>query len=98
VRDCTFWASHAVLWGNVVYYLAFTFLQMFSCSPREAWWDKTITPHKCLDIFAINVSGAVFCLLSDLIIFFLPQQVILRLNISKRKKIGICFLFAIGIA
>lgn len=97
VRDFTFWASHVLLWANVSYYVAFTFLQMFSCSPRQAWWDKTIMPHKCLDIFAINVSGAVICLFSDLTILLLPQRVVLKLNISRRKKIGVCFLFAIGV-
>lgn len=97
VRNLSFWASHILLWINVLFYISFTFLQMFSCTPREAWWNKTITPHKCLDVFAINIASATICLVSDLAIFLLPQRAVLKLRTSTRKKLGILGLFAIGI-
>jgi hypothetical protein len=97
IHNLNYWASHILLWINILFYVSFTFLQMFSCNPREAIWDKTITPHKCLDVFAINVASAATCLVSDLAVFILPQRVVLRLRTSARKKYGICCLFAIGI-
>ncbi|GAW24965.1 hypothetical protein ANO14919_145620 [Xylariales sp. No.14919] len=96
-RNFTFWASHILIYLNAVYYIAFVFLQMFSCSPREKFWDKTIPEGHCLDIFAINVSGAVVCLASDIAILLLPQRVVFRLNLSRSKKMGLGFIFTIGI-
>ncbi|KAK6958411.1 hypothetical protein Daesc_001211 [Daldinia eschscholtzii] len=97
VRDFTFWASHALLYLNIAYYIAFTFIQMFPCNPRQMFWDKTITDGHCMDIFAANVSGAVVCLVSDLAILVLPQRILFKLNVRTSRKIGLCILFAIGI-
>ncbi|KAK7908916.1 hypothetical protein PG985_014794 [Apiospora marii] len=96
-RNFTFWASHVLLYTNIVYYVAFTFLQIFSCSPREKWWDKTIMEGHCIDIFAVNVSGAVVCLVSDLAILCIPQGVVTKLNLPRSKIVGLCALFAIGV-
>ncbi|KAF2788841.1 hypothetical protein K505DRAFT_254574 [Melanomma pulvis-pyrius CBS 109.77] len=97
LRGVTFWAAHFVHWGNVAYYIAFTFIFMFVCNPQANFWDKTITYGKCLDIFGINVISAVICLVSDLLILLLPQRMIYQLNLPRRKNIGLAFLFAIGI-
>ncbi|KAH8730008.1 hypothetical protein GQ44DRAFT_673671 [Phaeosphaeriaceae sp. PMI808] len=97
LRGLAFWASHIVLWLNVAYYIAFTFIFMFVCQPRALFWDKTITNGKCLDIFGINVISAVICVVSDLAILILPQRMIWQLQLPKKKKIGLCILFAIGI-
>ncbi|KAI1813012.1 hypothetical protein GGS20DRAFT_555431 [Poronia punctata] len=96
-RNFTFWTAHALMYLNIVYYVAFIFLQMFSCNPMEKYWDKTITGGYCMDIYAVNVSGAVVCLVSDLAIFLLPQRVIYGLNLSLARRIGLGFLFAIGL-
>ncbi|KAL1592717.1 hypothetical protein SLS60_011133 [Paraconiothyrium brasiliense] len=97
IRGFTFWASHIVLWANVTYYTAFVFTFLFVCNPRPFFWDKTIAHGKCLDIFGINIIGAVFCLASDLIILLLPQRVIFRLTLSRTRKLSLAFLFAVGI-
>ncbi|KAF2449083.1 hypothetical protein P171DRAFT_516866 [Karstenula rhodostoma CBS 690.94] len=96
IRGFTFWALHVVLWANVAYYVAFTFIFLFVCNPRALFWDKTITHGKCLDIFEINVISAVICVVSDLTILLLPLSRISQLNVSSRKKVGLIFLFAIG--
>lgn len=96
-RNFTYWASQVTLYTNVVYYVAFTFLQIFSCSPREKFWDKTIMEGHCIDVFAVNVSGAIVCLVSDVAILSIPQRVVMKLNIPRSKVIGLCALFAIGV-
>lgn len=50
-----------------------------------------------MDFFLINVSGAVVCLLSDILILLLPQRVVFKLHLPLKKKLGLCALFAIGI-
>ncbi|KAI1804891.1 hypothetical protein F4811DRAFT_518068 [Daldinia bambusicola] len=97
IRNITFWASQVLLYTNVVYYITFTFLQLFPCNPRQMFWDRTITDGHCMDIFAVNVSGAVVCLVSDLAILILPQRIMFNLNVRTARKVGLCILFAIGI-
>ncbi|CAO2654473.1 Nn.00g112060.m01.CDS01 [Neocucurbitaria sp. VM-36] len=96
IRGFMFWASHVILWANVAYYIAFTFIFMFVCNPRALFWDKTITHGKCLDIFGINVISAVICVVSDLLILILPQRTIYKLHLPLRKRVGLSILFAIG--
>jgi hypothetical protein len=97
IRNYTFWASHILLYANVAYYVAFTFLQIFACNPRARFWDWTIVEGECIDIFAINVSGAVVCLVSDLAILHIPQRALMKLNMPRSKVWGLSALFAIGI-
>ncbi|XXG96265.1 hypothetical protein Hte_002546 [Hypoxylon texense] len=73
-RNFTFWAIYGALYANIAYYVAFMFLQIFACTPREQFWDKSITEGRCMDIIAINVSGAVVCLVSDVAILLIPQS------------------------
>jgi hypothetical protein len=51
-RGLIFWTCHAVLWFNVTYYVVWTLLELFSCQPREKFWDHTIMRGHYMDIFA----------------------------------------------
>jgi hypothetical protein len=97
LRSYTFWALHILLFANVVFYIAFTFLQIFACNPIAKYWDWTIVEGKCIDIFAINVSGATVCLVSDLAILLIPQRALMKLNMPRWRIWGLSALFAIGI-
>lgn len=97
IRGFTYWILHITFRANIAYYVALTFIFIFVCSPRAMFWDKTITRGKCLDIFQINLIGAIICIVSDLTILLLPLSRISQLNVSKQKKIGLAFLFAIGV-
>jgi hypothetical protein len=50
-----------------------------------------------MDVFAVNVSGAIVCLVSDLAILSIPQRVVMKLHISRSKVVGLCALFGIGV-
>jgi hypothetical protein len=97
LRNVTFWAAHFMIWTNVAFYVAFAFLEMFCCTPRAKFWDKTIQEGHCLDFLAIHVVGAVICLASDILILLLPQRVIFSLQLPLKRKLGLSLLFTVGI-
>jgi hypothetical protein len=96
IRNTTFWVVHSLIWSNVVFYTIFTFLSLFSCTPRERRWDKTID-GKCMDFYAIAIAGAIINTVSDALIVIVPQAVIWKLNMSWKRRAGISSLFIIGL-
>ncbi|OAG04931.1 uncharacterized protein CC84DRAFT_1260216 [Paraphaeosphaeria sporulosa] len=95
IRNGFWWTCHAILWANVMFYIACTVVENFSCAPREKIWNKLIEGH-CVNNPALIMSSGILNMVSDVVIFALPQKMIWSLHISTRKRVGICLLFATG--
>jgi len=87
---------HVVLWSNLICYTVDTFFEIFSCTPRALAWNKLLTGH-CYNTNAAIVCTAVFNVLSDFAILFLPLYSIWTLQLKRSQKIGIYALFATGL-
>ncbi|KAI0018893.1 hypothetical protein F4780DRAFT_793907 [Xylariomycetidae sp. FL0641] len=97
IRNTFFWTSHVVLWVNVAYYTANFFAINFTCTPHAKIWDKTIQGGSCIDDGALYFSGAIVNLISDIVIFLIPQRVIWTLNMPTIKKIKASVVFSLGL-
>ncbi|KAI0398144.1 hypothetical protein F5Y17DRAFT_215620 [Xylariaceae sp. FL0594] len=95
-RNNFFWACHALLWTNVVFYITILIVGNASCKPYAKLWDETL-PGPCRDNATLDLATAPVGFVSDLLILILPQRVIWRLYMSTKKKIGIALVFAIGL-
>lgn len=96
VRNGTYWATQINLWVNTIFNILLIFLVMFSCTPRARFWDPTVK-GRCLDYRSLILAGSVICLVTDLVILFLPQRIIYGLKLKMSRKIGLSLIFAIGI-
>ncbi|KAI0444954.1 hypothetical protein F4803DRAFT_509652 [Xylaria telfairii] len=97
-RNVMFWSIHALMWSNAVYYISGTFLEIFRCSPRQKIWDPLFVGGTCpINIDANNFVSTIINLVSDLAILAIPQFVVWKLNMTRGKKLGISFIFGIGI-
>ena len=99
-RNAMFWTCHMLIWLNFIYYTIYVFLAIFYCNPvRRGWSQRVYPPIKgsCLDLHAAYIAGAVINTVSDLSIVILPQPVIWRLQLSSKKKLGLCLIFLIGL-
>ncbi|KAI1186707.1 hypothetical protein F5B17DRAFT_351684 [Nemania serpens] len=68
------------------------------CQPIQAWWDSSLdATAKCVDKVAFTYSTNILNLLFDLWIFIMPIPIILKLNVSKGKRIALCCLFSVGL-
>ena len=99
-RSTMFWACHALIWLNFIYYTTYVFLAIFSCNPVKKGWSKQVYPEiegTCLDLRAAYIAGAAINTASDLSIVILPQPLIWNLQLSLNRKVGLCAIFLIGL-
>lgn len=65
------------------------------CRPIRAWWGEA--EGVCVDKMKFTYFTNVTNLVTDLWIFSIPLPIILRLQATKDRRIGLCFLFSIGL-
>lgn len=59
-------------------------------------WNPTV-PGKCLAPGPSFTGYAIVTIVSDIIVTLIPIPVLLKLNVSRGKKIGLIFIFMLGI-
>lgn len=67
----------------------------FACRPVQAFWGAA--PGTCLDLVVFGYFTNITNLVADLWIFALPIPMLLGLQAKLSKKIGLCFLFSVGL-
>ncbi|KAF7585979.1 hypothetical protein BBP40_009751 [Aspergillus hancockii] len=95
-RGSFYWACQIVLWTNLLFYLSVLVAGNLICVPFERIWDKTV-PGVCYNGRRLNMTQGAFNLFSDIFILILPQRVIWRMNLSRKRKVGIALIFAVGL-
>jgi hypothetical protein len=63
--------------------------------PVNSLWDLTVR-GKCTNFTASIYAGAAFSIFEDIVIVTLPMFVLKDLNLTLRKKIALCLMFALG--
>lgn len=66
------------------------------CIPHKAIYDLTV-PGKCIDLHKIQLTSASIHLTCDVIMLLLPQPVIWTLKMTWRKRLGVSFVFSLGV-
>lgn len=98
-RNLFFWACHFVIWANIIFCITTIIVFSLSCVPYEYLWDPTIEGGYCrINTAYVSLSSACFVFSTDIIILFIPQRVIWKLNMSRNRKIGVSLVFALGMA
>ncbi|KAL2883226.1 hypothetical protein SGCOL_001417 [Colletotrichum sp. CLE4] len=87
------WISLAIIAG---YSSGIFFALVFACDPIAMSWDVTITEGTCINRPSLYIATAVANIISDLILFALPLPIVVKLQIPRRQKIGLFFIFAVG--
>ncbi|KAI1097940.1 hypothetical protein F4804DRAFT_145547 [Jackrogersella minutella] len=68
------------------------------CRPVQGWWDATVAATAtCVDKVAFTYSTNITNMIIDLWIFAMPIPIIVGLQASRDKKMGLCFLFSVGL-
>ncbi|WAO86599.1 Hypothetical protein NCS54_00387900 [Fusarium falciforme] len=87
-------------WSTIVFISGYTvgifFACIFSCKPIAMSWDVTITDGVCINRPSLYIATAVANIISDVILFFLPIPMVIKLQIPPRQKIGLVIIFGIG--
>ncbi|KAI2608213.1 uncharacterized protein GGS25DRAFT_265511 [Hypoxylon fragiforme] len=91
------WSCYTIAAVNSIYYTINIILECTACTPREYYWDKTIIGGTCRYSTLLSLISALVNLVFDVAILILPQGVIWRLNMSRRKRVGCSAVFVIGL-
>jgi hypothetical protein len=84
----------AIAW-QLCHMVAFTFTVVFQCIPVQSFWDLTLK-GKCINANATLKAGAFASIFEDLVIMVLPISELKGLNLGLRKRVALCFMFALG--
>ncbi|KAI0426944.1 hypothetical protein F5Y09DRAFT_350764 [Xylaria sp. FL1042] len=95
-RNAFFFAACFLIAVNSGVYAAGAVATGLACIPREKLWHPWVV-GRCIDRYALDTFTAFVNLAIDLGVFLLPQKVIWKLQMDKRRKIGISILFSVGI-
>lgn len=94
------WASIAFV---IAYFIAFTFVIVFSCTPVEGYWHlfdiawRLQNELKCHNEGAEIVSVVIISTLQDFFICALPVFLVWNLQIPRRQKAALIALFGVGL-
>ena len=92
-------ATYIVIGFNVAYGITFVLISLIQCSPVKGAYLRWDGEHhyKCNDINAQGWAAAVFNMVLDITVMFMPLPELYKLNLSIRKKIGLLCMFSLGI-
>ena len=92
----TFIALHVVLWANLAFYVAATFVEIFQCKPMR----KTYLPlleGSCMNQRDSQIASGAINVISDFAILLLPMASVWKLQVYKKGKIGLFVIFGFGL-
>lgn len=78
-----------------LYSIGIFFALIFACDPISMSWDVRVK-GTCINRPALYIATAVANIISDLVLFCLPIPIVVRLQVPRRQKIGLFFIFGVG--
>ncbi|KAI9886879.1 MAG: hypothetical protein M1823_001315 [Watsoniomyces obsoletus] len=88
--------TSAIVAGIILAYCtAFVLVSIFQCTPIPHMWDKSIEGH-CINTPIFLLLGAVFNIVSDIVIVLLPLPIVWNLQVTRRQKIALTSVFLLG--
>lgn len=98
-----FWAYvpfKLVCYGALLFILlpsaAIILVTILSCQPVAYFWDRDIPKGTCLDVSALAYANSGFAVAQDVTLIMLPIFMLWGLNMSRKKKVFIGMMFAVG--
>ncbi|KAH7330522.1 hypothetical protein BKA65DRAFT_597565 [Rhexocercosporidium sp. MPI-PUGE-AT-0058] len=70
-------------------------LTIFQCQPVAYFWDKDLH-GTCLDLNALAYANSGLSIMQDFLIIGLPIRVVWKMNLDRKKKLSVAFMFALG--
>ena len=84
--------------ANVIFYGTITVVFGVLCIPRPGFgWLQTVQTARCRRSIDMDYPTGIFGVISDFYILIVPIPIVVKLNLSVKKKIGIVAIFMTGI-
>lgn len=86
------WACIAVVTATAI---ASVTASIFQCTPIRKAWDTSVA-GSCIDVNALFFANAGLDIFQDAFIYVLPLRMLYQLQVPRRQKIALMFVFAVG--
>lgn len=96
-RKVMYWSSMFVIWFNVAYHLVAVLTVIIPCAPFYGNDEQGAQLFTCVPEIYFDLIEACLNVVLGFIIMAIPQQVIWSLQMPLRQRLGISFLFLIGV-
>jgi len=92
VRTC--WTLIAIV---VCACVSFTTATLLQCHPIERAWERWNGNYRCVNIYALWYTNAIYSILTDFIIVLMVPPVIFKLKLPMRQKLALTCIFGLGV-
>lgn len=80
-----------------LYALIYAMISIFGCQPIYANWDVVAqATAKCIEKYPFFLAASIANIVMDFIILLLPLRIVVPLQIPRRQKMSLLFLFTTG--
>jgi hypothetical protein len=87
------------VWATLIFIGGYTigifFALIVACDPIASSYNITIM-GECINRPALYIATAVVNIMSDIILFCLPLPFVIKLQVPRRQKLGLLFIFLLG--
>ena len=91
-----YWTIRFLIGFYMLFYLANLPITIWPCVPRSRLWTPTEAGH-CINYKAVFIISGTINVVADYILLFLPITQVRRQQMSRRREIGVSFIFIIGL-
>ncbi|KAI1638592.1 hypothetical protein F4809DRAFT_649213 [Biscogniauxia mediterranea] len=95
-RNSFFWTCHVMIYASCALYITTVITTNLACIPRERIWRRWI-PGTCINLDVFNLFFTTFHLIFNILMLLLPHQIIWKLSLTIRQKVGVSMIFSVGI-
>ena len=95
-KNIVYWWIQALIWANLVAYVAIFFASAFACVPRRKLWEPAV-PGRCISTNADVIVTSVLNIFSDWSALLLPTLAIWKLQMAVKRKVLATAVFGIGL-
>ena len=88
--------TNALIWINLLIYIAIMLLSIFQCIPRSRIWNPLV-PGYCINLGVCQTISASMNVFSDVAMLLQPIESIWRLQMATKRKLGVTSIFAVGL-
>jgi hypothetical protein len=92
-----YWACYVMIAINALFAIITFIMTNVNCTPYSRNWDVMETGTCRFNLAELGLASAIMNFVLDLITLAIPQRIIWGLQVSKMKKIGLSFVFLVGI-
>ena len=78
------------------WWIAFFFPAVFQCHPVDAIWSVEMYANQCFNQYAWSIAHGTTNILTDIVILGLPLPLIWKLQIRRKRKVGLLGIFLLG--